>query len=250
MKGLNIAVGFLLCAGFLKTIEASPIVIRVAAAADLKFAMPELTKAYQLDHSNENVSASFGSSGNFATQIKQGAPYDIFFSADSSSLKILEGKIFPYSVGTVVLWVPNNSKLDLEKGIEVLNSSEIKQIAFANPTHAPYGVGAVEALRKSNLYDKVASKLVMGENIAQTAQFVESGAADIGLIAIALAMSPTLKKEGRYKPLDHKLYSAMIQSGIVLNRSQVQKQAKRFRDFVLSPKGQEILNRFGMGLHK
>lgn len=234
------------------SLAATPVEIRVAAAADLKFVLGDVIKEYNMEHPEQTVSAIFGSSGSFTTQIQQGAPFDLFLSADTQNPETLakegkaEGAVFPYSVGHIVLWVPNESKLDLSKGLNVLTDSSIKKIAIANSAHAPYGRAAEQALKKSGIYEKISAKIVMGENIAQTAQFIETKAADIGIIAISLAVSPTLKAEGRFVEVDANLYEKMIQSGIVVKTTKNLKQAIQFKDFVLSAKAQKILNDYGL----
>jgi molybdate transport system substrate-binding protein len=236
--------------------QAETVPLRIATASDLKFAMEEVVKAYASAHADQDVTPIYGASGNLTTQIQQGAPFDIFLSADTGFPEFLmkngkaDGSPFAYSVGHIVLWVPNESKLDLSKGPSLLLSKEIKKVAIANPLHAPYGRAAEEALTKVGLYEKINTKIVMGANIAQTAQFVETKAADIGIIAVSLALSPTLKKDGRYIEIDQSLYSKMIQSGVLVKSSSHLKEAREFRDFILSDKGQKILHEFGMGSTK
>ena len=147
----------------------------------------------------------YGSSGNFAQQLQNGAPFDMFFSANLDYPKQLEaagltepGTFYQYAIGKIVVWVPNDSKLDLSSGLKALLDPSIKKIAIANPQHAPYGKAAVAALQKENIYDQVKDKFVLGENISQTASFVASGSADVGMIALSLALSPNMKDKGRY----------------------------------------------------
>ncbi len=178
--------------------------ILVAAAADLKFALDEIVQGFQKEHPDAKVSITYGSSGNLFSQIDNGAPFDLFLSADIDfPKKLIERKkaaadsLFPYAVGQVVIWVPKNSPIDVQKlGMRALLDPSVHKIAIANPEHAPYGRAAVAAMKKLGVYDQVADKLVLGENIAQTAQFVESRAADIGLIALSLAVSPKMKSAG------------------------------------------------------
>jgi len=225
--------------------------LAVAAAADLNFALRDIAEQYQHDTGNA-LKLSFGSSGNFFVQIQNGAPFDIFFSADVSYPQKLEqvglaepGTLFRYATGRIVLWVPNGSKIDLGKGIEVLLDPAIKKIAVANPAHAPYGRAAEEALKKAGMLDRVKNKLVLGENISQTAQFVETGNADIGIIAESLALSPTMKSEGRLFAVPVEWYSPIEQAAIVLKASGKKSQAKQFLDYLKTPKAQAIFRKYG-----
>jgi molybdate transport system substrate-binding protein len=227
--------------------------ITVAAAADLQFALGQITSDYQKQHSNIAVRVSYGSSGNLFTQIDNGAPFDLFLSADIDfPRKLIEQKkavadsLFSYAIGRVVVWVPNGSPIDVEKlGIEALLNPSIRKIAIANPEHAPYGRAAVAAMKTLGVYDKVSDKLVLGENIAQAAQFVESGAADIGLIALSLAVSPKMKSEGRYWEVPLDAYPRLEQGGVILSTSKQPELARQFRDVMVGPQGRETLRRYG-----
>src|SRR5271154_3128943 len=173
--------------------------ITVAAAADLQFAMEDVTARFQKE-TGKTVKVIYGSSGNFFQQIQNGAPFDMFFSANLDYPKKLEaagliepGSFYQYARGKIVIWVRNESKLDLSSGLQVLLDPSVKKIAVANPQHAPYGQAAVAAMQRENIYDKVKDKFVLGENISQTASFVVSGGADVGIVALALALSPNMK---------------------------------------------------------
>jgi molybdate transport system substrate-binding protein len=227
--------------------------ITVAAAADLKFALDPIIADFEKQHSNVTVRVSYGSSGNLFAQIDNGAPFDLFLSADIDfPRKLIENKkavadsLFSYAVGRVVVWVPNNSPVDVQKlGIEALLSLSVRKIAVANPEHAPYGRAAVAAMKKLGVYDKVSDKLVLGENIAQTAQFVESGAADIGLIALSLAVSPKMKSEGRYWEVPLDAYPRLEQGGVILSMSKQPDLTRQFRSVLVGPQGRETLRRYG-----
>jgi molybdate transport system substrate-binding protein len=157
--------------------------------------------------------------------------------------------VFLYAIGRLVVWVPASSPLQpQEVGGAVLLDPGVRRIAVANPAHAPYGVAAVAALRSLKLYDAVEPKLVYGENIAQTAQYVQSGAADIGVIALSLALAPTLRDKGRWWAVPLDAYPTMWQGGIVLRRTQLPERARAFCDFVLGPHGREVLGRYGFSL--
>src|SRR5713101_854768 len=161
--------------------------ITVAAAADLQFVMQDVAARFQKE-TGKTVKLTYGSSGNFFQQLQNGAPFDMFFSANLDYPRKLEaagltepGTFYQYAVGKIVIWVPNDSKLDVSSGLQSLLSASIKKIAIANPQHAPYGQAAVAAMKKENIFDKVADKLVLGENISQTTSFVVSGSADVGI---------------------------------------------------------------------
>ena len=208
--------------------------ITVAAAADLQFAFQDAATRFEKD-TGKHVKLIFGSSGNFFAQIQNGAPFDVFFSADIDYPKRLEatglaepGTLYPYATGKIVLWVPNESKLDLSRGLQVLLDPAVHKIAIANPEHAPYGRAAVAALRHENLYDKISSKFVLGENISQTATFVVSGSADVGIVALSLALAPSMKEKGRYVEIPTDEYPAIEQAAVILKSSRTRKSPANF----------------------
>jgi molybdate transport system substrate-binding protein len=226
--------------------------LHIAAAADLNFALPEVAKAFEAQ-SGTKVQISFGSSGNFFAQIESGAPFDVFCSADMGYPQKLaaDGQALPetlrqYASGRLVLWVRNDSKLNLERdGIKVLLDPGIKKIAIANPSHAPYGRAAVAALQKAKLYDQLKDKLVLGENISQTAQFVTSGNADVGLLSLSLAQSSDLQKQGRFWKIPPEIADSLPQGAIVLKQSASPQMAERFLDYLSCPAGTKILAQYG-----
>ncbi|HWR15902.1 MAG TPA: molybdate ABC transporter substrate-binding protein [Terriglobales bacterium] len=225
--------------------------LSVAAASDLNFALQEIAKKYQQTTGN-TLKLSFGSSGNFFAQIQNGAPFDLYFSADVDFPKKLEstgfaepGTLYRYAVGKLALWVPNGSKLDLNRGIQVLLDPSIKRIAIANPKHAPYGRAAEAAMRKAGIYDKVSAKLVVGENISQAAQFVETGNADIGLVALSLVSALTMQGRGRYIAVPSDLYPALEQGAIVVRSSNKKSVARDFLQFLKKPEAQAIFRKYG-----
>lgn len=235
--------------------SASPRRLDVAAAADLKFAMDELVAAFGKARPGITVSVNYGSSGNFLSQIVNGAPFDMFFSADIEYPRRLgeaglaaKGSEFLYAVGRLVVWVPAASPIPIERGLQALAAAEVRRIAIANPRHAPYGRAAEAALRAAGVYDVVKDRLVFGENVAQTAQFVQSGAVDAGIIALSLAIAPTLAKEGRYFEVPLDAYPRMEQGGIILNRARDAEAARALRDFVLGLEGRAVLRRYGFFL--
>jgi molybdate transport system substrate-binding protein len=225
--------------------------ITVAAAADLTFVFKDVGAQFRAATGN-TIKLSYGSSGNFFSQIKNGAPYDMFFSADVDYPKKLEaagltepGTLYEYATGKLVLWVPSKSKLDLSQGLKVLLDPSISKIAIANPAHAPYGAAAVAALQHEGLYDQLKGKIVKGENISQTAQFVESGNADIGMLALSLALAPAMKDEGRYVEIPSSDYPPIIQALVILKSAPDKETAQQFFKFIKSPAIVALMGRYG-----
>ena len=229
--------------------------ITVAAAADLSTTLPEIVASYTRQ-TGQTVKLSFGSSGNLTTQIQNGAPFDIFFSADEEYPRQLiadgladKDTLYRYAVGRLVLWVPSDSPLDLSKvGIKALLDPSVKKISIANPAHAPYGRAAEAALKHFAIYDQVATKLVFGENVSQAAQFVESGNAQAGLIALSHALAPAMKDKGRYWIVPPDSYPALNQAAVVLSRSKQKDAARRFLEFLRSPEATSLLKNDGFSL--
>jgi molybdate transport system substrate-binding protein len=228
--------------------------ITVAAAADLQSAMQDIAARFEKD-TGKKVNVVYGSSGNFFQQIQNGAPFDLFFSANLDYAKKLEGADMPepgtlyqYATGKIVLWVPSGSKVDVNGGLKALTDPAVRKIAIANPEHAPYGQAAVAALQKENLYEQVKSKLVMGENISQAASFVLSGAADAGIVALSLALAPNMKEKGRYVEVPAADYPPIEQGCVVLKASQKKETARAFLEYLKTPASAEILKNYGFGV--
>lgn len=229
--------------------------IAVAAAADMSAALPELAAAYT-KQTGQTVKLSFGASGNLTNQIRNGAPFDVFFSADEQYPQqlISEGlaskdTLYRYAVGRLVLWVPNDSPLDLSKlGIKALLEPSVKKIAIGNPATAPYGRAAEATLRHFGIYDQVSSRLVVGENISQAAQFVESGNAQAGLIALSHALAPAMKSKGRYWMVPLDAYPTLNQAAVMLSKSKQQDAARKFLDFLRTPEAGSLLSAYGFSL--
>jgi molybdate transport system substrate-binding protein len=228
--------------------------ITVAAASDLTDAMNQIAANFEIA-TGCKVRVSAGSSGNFLTQIENGAPFDVFFSADIEYPRKLEteglaapGSTYLYAVGKIVLWVRNNSRLDVNKGLAALRDPGIHKVAIANPQHAPYGRAAEEALRKAGVYDAAKDRLVLGENISQAAQFVESGNADAGILALSLALSPELKEKGRYSIVPENLYAPIEQGVVALRASKNPQGTQAFLDYIRSPATAALLERYGFVL--
>ncbi len=230
--------------------------IKVAAASDLTFAFQDVAARFQQQTGNR-IELSYGSSGNFFAQIQNGAPFDLFFSADVGYPKKLEaagliepGTIYEYASGKLVIWVPNASKLDLSRGLATLLDPGIRKIAIANPQHAPYGIAAVAAMRHAAVYDKIKSKLVLGENISHTAEFVESGNADAGILALSLALAPAMKDKGRYVEIPATDYPPIIQGAAILKSSRNQRLANQFMKFIKQPDTIALMARYGFSIPK
>ena len=228
--------------------------ITVAAAADLQSVMQDITSRFQKE-TGKNVKLIYGSSGNFFQQLQNGAPFDMFFSANVDYPKKLEaagltelGTFYQYAVGKIVVWVPSDSKLDVSSGLRSLLNPSIKKIAIANPQHAPYGQAAVAAMKKENIYDKVADKFVLGENISQTASFVVSGSADVGVVALSLALSPNMKDKGRYAEISTDEYPPIEQACVVLKSSQQKDTAKAFLNFIKTPAVGDLFRTYGFAV--
>jgi molybdate transport system substrate-binding protein len=225
--------------------------ITVAAAADLQFAMQDVAARFQKD-TGKSVKLTYGSSGNFFEQIQNGAPFDMFFSANLDYPKKLEaagltepGSYYQYAKGKIVIWVPNASKVDLSSGLKALLDPSITKIAIANPLHAPYGQAAVAAMQQEQIYEKVKDKFVLGENISQTASFVVSGSADVGIVALSLALSPNMKDSGRYAEIPAGEYPPIEQACVILSSSKNKETAQQFLSFVKTPAVGDLLRSYG-----
>jgi molybdate transport system substrate-binding protein len=225
----------------------------VAAAADLQFALTDLARDFRRAHPDIDLETVFGSSGNFYAEIGNQAPFDLFLSADSEyPRKLIEAKLaladsfFVYGTGHLVLWVGKSSPIDLARlQMRALEAPSVKHIALANPQHAPYGRAAEAALRSSGIYDRVAPKLVLGENIAQTFQFAQSGAAEIGIVALALALAPAAREQGRYWEIPPHAYPKMEQAGVILTHAANPEGASEFRAFMMGDAGRKALKSYG-----
>jgi molybdate transport system substrate-binding protein len=229
--------------------------ITVAAAADLNSVLTELAAKYK-SQSGEEIRLSFGASGNLTQQIRNGAPFDLFFSADEEYPRqlIAEGfaerdSLYRYAIGRLVLWVPANSTLDLSgKGINVLVEPAVKKIAIANPLHAPYGRAAAAALKHFGLYEKISDRLVLGENVSQAAQFVESGNAQAGLIALSHALAPGMKDKGKYWQVPTNAYPELDQAAVILSGSRHKKEAAAFLQYLRSTEARSTFQQYGFSL--
>ncbi len=247
---MRAVIAILSCAFLMAEVHAQT--ITVAAAADLRPALDEISSRFQTADSGAHVSAIYGSSGNFSQQIQNGAPFDLFFSANVEYPRKLEtaglivsGSYYEYARGKIVLLVTASSALEVKQGLKSLAGPAVKKIAIADPSHAPYGQAAVAALKAENVYDQVSSKLVTGENISQTASFVLSGAADAGIVALSLALSPSIKDQVRFVEIPASDYPPIQQACVVLKSSKQQTLALQFESYVRSEEAAGILRRYG-----
>ena len=235
--------------------EAADHEINVAAAADLSAALREVAANYE-KRTEVAVKLSFAASGALTQQIQNGAPFDVFFSADMEYPRqlIADGQaesatLYRYGVGRLVLWVPRDSPLDVEhKGMDVLLDPAVKKISIANPQHAPYGRAAVAALKHYALYEKVSDRLVQGENVSQAAQFVESGNAQVGFVALAHAVAPAMQGKGKYWMVPAEAYPPLDQGVVLISHSPHRKDAVAFLEYLKTTEVAEVLRRNGFSL--
>ena len=210
--------------------------LMIAAAADLQPVLPAIASRFEAE-TGQNVTLTFGSSGTFLAQIQNGAPFDVLLSADIEYPRRLEasghaarGSLYEYATGRIVLWTRSDSGIDLGRGLMVVADARVRRIAVANPAHAPYGRAAVAALRHEQLYERVRGKLVLGENISQAAQFVESGNAEVGIVALSLALSPAMKTAGVFVEIPESFHPPIEQAAVVLAASLYKARARQFID--------------------
>jgi molybdate transport system substrate-binding protein len=225
--------------------------ITVAAAADLQSAMQDVAARFERE-TGKKVKVIFGSSGNFFQQIQNGAPFDMFFSANLDYPKQLEaaglienGSYYQYAKGKIVVWVPKEATINVNSGLKALLDPRVKKIAIANPLHAPYGQAAVSAMQKEGVYDKAKEKFVLGENISQTASFVVSGSADVGIVALSLALSPNMKDKGRYTEIPADEYPPIEQACVILSSSKNKQLAQQFLSYFKSAAVADLLAGYG-----
>lgn len=227
--------------------------LKIAAAADLRFAMDEIVKIYTKQNPHATIDVIYGSSGNAFTQISNGAPFDIYFSADimyprklkETGLALTEPKL--YAIGRIVLW---SATIDVSKGLSVLAKKPNIKIAIANPEHAPYGQRSLEALEYYKLFDKVAKQLIFGENVSQAAQFCLTGNADAGLIALSLALSPSMGSQGTYFLIENKSHNPLEQAYVILKQAKNNTEAYAFTDFIETSPARLIFEKYGFSLPK
>lgn len=227
----------------------------IAAAADLQFALPEIVTAF-VRGGGAPLRLSFGSSGNFARQIAQGAPFELFLAADERfvaqviTAQRAESAGAHYATGRLALFLPQGSPIradrDLADFAAAVRDGRLKRLAIANPEHAPYGRAAREVLEKHGLWLAVQDRLALGDNAAQAAQFAASGAAQAGLIPLSLARAPELAARGAYVTLPENWHTPLRQTLVLVNGAGP--TARAFAEFLRGPQAREILARNGFGL--
>ncbi|MEZ0322988.1 MAG: molybdate ABC transporter substrate-binding protein [Hydrogenothermaceae bacterium] len=229
--------------------------ITIYAAADLSHAFDEIQKIYEKKYPQDKLKIIYGSSGQGYSQILNGAPYDMLFSADMGYVQKLKEQGFtisepkPYAVGRLIIWTRKDSGINVNEGINVVLNPAVKKIAIANWEVAPYGLAAKQCLEYYKLFDKVKDKLVLGENITKTAQYVQTGNAEIGFLSLSLAKSEKLQKEGVYYLLPEGCHKQILQGQAILKHAASSKEtletAKRFESFIESPEARKIFIKYG-----
>jgi len=230
--------------------------LAIAAAADLVYCLADLDKEFIRQHPGADLKVTTGSSGNFFTQLQHGAPFDIFLSADVNFPRELAkagladpASLTTYAVGRIVLWTTSDD-IDLAKGLAVIKDPAVKKFAIANPDHAPYGRAAKAALEHAGLWEAASTKLVLGENIAQTAQFVQTGNAEAGIVALSLVLAPPLAKVGHWTEIPSDAYPRLEQGAVITAHGAKAPLAAAYIAFLRSPEARAILDRYGFRLPK
>jgi molybdate transport system substrate-binding protein len=226
--------------------------ITIVAASSIKFAMADIVSKFNAENLNDAVTAMYGSSGKFTTQIQNGAPFDMLFAADVSYPQMLKKEGLTssdpvvYAIGRLVIWssTTDATKLTLQK----LSNANIRKVSIANPDVAPYGMRAKEALKSVGMWEKIQSKLVFGENIEHATQMVRTGAADAGIIALSLARNPALSKQGGYSLIDSSLHGSLAQAFVINKRAKDSALARRFAAYVQTPESRKTIEKYGFVL--
>jgi molybdate transport system substrate-binding protein len=229
--------------------------LSVAAAANLKPALEEITRLFQGRNPGVEVKVTFGASGTFFAQIANGAPFDLFLSADSEfPAKAVEqgfadGKAFTYAYGKLAVWVPKGSPLDLDgRGLAALGDPSVLKIAIANPDVAPYGRAARAALQEAGVYERVKARIVLGQNVNQAAQFAQSGNAQAAFLPLSLARTPPLSEEGRTWLVPPATYPRVEQAGVVLRGTKQPALARELAAFLVGDAARQVFARLGYDL--
>jgi molybdate transport system substrate-binding protein len=225
--------------------------LTIAAASDLRSVLPAIAERFQKE-TGQRVGLTFGSSGNFFSQIQNGAPFDLFFSADVDYVARLEtagfaesGSLFKYAIGRIVLWSRKDSGIDVRGGLSVLVDPRVRRVAIANPEHAPYGRAAVASLQHEKVHEGVKSKVVLGESVSQAAQFVQSGNAEAGIIALSLALAPALRASGTFYEIPASFHPPLEQAVVITRASRRKEIARQFLAFFRRPDIGRLLQEFG-----
>jgi molybdate transport system substrate-binding protein len=228
--------------------------LSVAAASDLVFCLEELNLAFGKAHPEIRIKSATGASGNIFAQISNGAPFDVFLSADMRyPLELIKAglaekeSLTRYASGHLVVWT-SKEEIDISAGISSLTSGAVRKVAIANPEHAPYGRAAKAALVYFDLWLRLQEKLVFGENIAQTAQFVETGNADAGIVALSIVLAPNLSSKGRWIEVPEHTYPRLEQGAIMTKVGALNPASAAYIEFLGSAEARRIFDRFGFRL--
>jgi molybdate transport system substrate-binding protein len=226
----------------------------IYAASDMQYAMKEIVAAYKNAHPNDEAKIVFGASGKGYTQIQNGAPYDLYFSADMGYVNKLEKEgltITPvkmYAVGRIGLWARKDAGIDVSKGIDALFDPKVMKIAVANWEVAPYGVAAKNVMLHYGVFEKVKDKIVLGENVSQTLQYIQTGAAEIGFVPHSLALSENAKKDGVFQLLPANTHNEIKQGYAVLKNANGNSAVMEFYKFIETSDVRKILDKYGFAL--
>ena len=222
--------------------------LTIAAASDLRYALDEISSLFRQQHSAVQLTIVYGASGKLSTQIRHGAPFDMFFSADISFPAQLHQHGLaatapqPYALGHLVLWSPKQNMAGIS--LSQLAKLDFARLAIAQPAHAPYGQRAKQALQAVGVWQKVEPKIVYGENIAQTAQLAQSGGADIAIIALSLAKFPELANQG-FQLIPAELHQPLLQAYVITHHGADNHNARRFSAFMATSEVLSIMQRYG-----
>jgi molybdate transport system substrate-binding protein len=229
--------------------------VTVAAAANLKPAIEQIASLFRARHPGVEVTVILGASGTFFAQIANGAPFDLFLSADSTyPAKVVEqgladGKAFTFAVGRLAVWVPAGSRLDLDgRGLLALADPSAGKVAMPNPAVAPYGRAAREALEKAGIYEKVKDRIVLGQNVGQAAQFAQTGNVAAAFLPRSLIVVPPLSREGRSWLVPADGHAPIEQAGVVLKGARQPALARELAAFLASDEARQVLTRLGYGV--
>lgn len=231
---------------FVFALSAQAQTVKVAAAANLRFVFDEIKASYAIANPKTTITANFGSSGALLQQILNGAEFDLFMAADNSfPVKLKDqgaasGEIKTYAQGKLVLW---SNTTDVSKGLEILASPSVKRIAVAKPDLAPYGDRAIACLKQAGIYDKVKDKIIYADNISQTAQFAQTGNAEVAFLAMSLTLTPDMK--GSTYEIDTKMYKPVEQAMVLVKSWKTNPEAAKFMKFVLSETCKPIFEKNG-----
>ena len=225
--------------------------VSIAAAADLIYCVAELNSEFRKRNADVDVEASNGSSGMFFQQIRQGAPFDIFMSADLDYPRKLAAEghmdaasLTLYAIGRIVLWTTQKD-VNVDMGLPVLRDSKVQKIALANPEHAPYGRAAKAAIEKAGLWKEIEPKVVYGENIVQAKQYAETGNAEIAVLALSLVKAPTMLGKGRYWQIPEDMYPTLEQGAGLTTAGKAKAGAQAYLEFLRTPEARKIFGKYG-----